>query len=50
MLKMKDSAIFQNENQVSKRSERRIEWIGKIPERLKAGGKKWKMKSSPTAV
>lgn len=33
MVKMKDSAIFQNENQVSKRSERRIEWIGEIPER-----------------
>lgn len=33
MLKMKDSAIFQNESQVSKRSERRIEWIGEIPER-----------------
>lgn len=33
MLKMKDSAIFQNENQVSKRSERRIEWIGEIPKR-----------------
>ena len=33
MVKMKDSAIFQNENQASKRSERRIEWIGEIPER-----------------
>lgn len=40
MLKMKDSAIFQNENQVSKRSERRIEWIGEF---LK--GEKWEVKS-----
>ncbi len=29
---MKDSASFQNKNLTSKRSERRIEWIGEIPE------------------
>lgn len=29
---MKDSASFQNKNLTSKQSERRIEWIGEIPE------------------
>ncbi len=29
---MKDSASFQNEKSVSERSERRIEWIGEIPD------------------
>lgn len=32
---MKDSAGFQNKNLASKRSERRIEWIGEIPEEWK---------------